>query len=120
MEVVRELEGNDLSFAHIQRKYGIKGCDTVQRWAQQYGNGTRGKVIRVQKPEEMDELKQLKLRVRRLETALADANVDLAIERAYTRLACDRAGIKDVDAFKKKAGGAAGTKLLDRRESVLE
>ena len=111
MEVVRELEENDLSFAHIQRKYGIKGCDTVQRWAQQYGNGTRGKVIRVQKPEEIDELKQLKLRVRRLETALADANVDLAIERAYTRLACDRAGIKDVDAFKKKAGGPAGTKL---------
>jgi hypothetical protein len=65
----------------------------------------------VQKPEEIDELKQLKLRVRRLETALADANVDLAIERAYTRLACERAGIKDVEGFKKKADGPAGTQL---------
>jgi hypothetical protein len=46
-----------------------------------------------------------------LETALADANVDLAIERAYTRLACERAGIKDVDGFKKKADGPAGTQL---------
>ena len=110
-EVVRELEENDLPFGQMQRKYGIKGCGTVQSWARKYGNGSRGKVIRVQKPEEIDELKQLKLRVRRLETALADANVDLAIERAYPRLACDRAGIKDVDGFKKKAGGPAGTKL---------
>ena len=105
MEVVRELEREDLSFAHLQRKYGIKGCDTVQRWAQQYGNGTRGKVIRVEKPDERHEWKRLKERMRRLETALADANVDLALERAYTRLACQRAGIKDVDEFKKKAAG---------------
>jgi hypothetical protein len=111
MEVVRELEENDLPFLQMQRKYGIKGCGTVQSWARKYGNGSRGKVIRVQKPEEIDELKQLKLRVRRLETALADANVDLAIERAYTRLACERAGIKDVDGFKKKADGPAGTQL---------
>ena len=110
MEVVRELEENDLSFLQMQRKYGIKGCGTIQSWARKYGNGSRGKVIRVQKPDEIDELKQLKLRVRRLETALADANVDLAIERAYTRLACERAGIKDVEGFKKKAGGAADTK----------
>jgi len=110
MEVVRELEREDLSFAHLQRKYGIKGCDTVQRWAQQYGNGTRGKVIRVERPEERNELKRLRERMRRLETALADANVDLALERAYTRLACQRAGIKDVDDFKKKADGQSGMK----------
>ncbi len=111
MEVVRELEENDLPFGQLQRKYGIKGCGTIQSWARKYGNGSRGKVIRVQKAEEIDELKQLKLRVRRLKTALADASVDLAIERAYTRLACDRAGIKDVEGFKKKAAGPAGTKL---------
>jgi putative transposase len=108
MEVVRELESKDLPFAEVQRKYGIKGCDTVQGWVQKYGNGSRGKVIRVQKPEEVDELKRVKERVRRLETALADANVDLALERAYTRLACQRAGIKDVEEFKKKAAGQPG------------
>jgi hypothetical protein len=76
---------------------------------QQYGNGSRGKVIRVQRPEEINELKRLKERMRRLETALADANVDLALERAYTRLACERAGIKDVEEFKKKADGQRRT-----------
>lgn len=109
MEVVRELESG-ISFGGVQRKYGIRGAATVQRWVQKYGNGSRGKVIRVEKPEEINELKRLKERVRRLETALADANVDLALERAYTRLACQRAGIKDVEEFKKKADGQPGMK----------
>ena len=105
MEVVRELESQDLPYAHLERKYGIKGGGTVQRWVRQYGNGSRGKVIRVERPKEINELKQLKERVRRLETALADAHVELALERAYTRLACQRAGIEDVAEFKKKADG---------------
>jgi transposase-like protein len=109
MEVVRELEQADLSFVHMQRKYGIRGNCTVPQWVRKYGNGTRGKVIRVERPEEIDQMKQLKDRVRRLETLLADANVDLALERAYTQLACERAGIKDVAGFKKKAAGELGT-----------
>jgi hypothetical protein len=43
-----------------------------------------------------------------LEGALADANIDAALERAYTRLACQRAGIADVAEFKKKAAGQPG------------
>jgi len=110
MEVVGELEREDLSFEHIRRKYGIAGACTVQKWVYKYGDGSRGKVIRVQKPEEVDQMKRLKDRVRRLETALSDAHVDLSLERAYTRLACQRAGIQDVEAFKKKADGKRGTK----------
>lgn len=110
MQVVRELEEGDLPIRHFERKYDIRGAGTVQQWVRRYGNGTCGKVIRVQKPEEIDELKRLKERVRRLETALADANVDLAIERAYTRIACQRAGISDVEDFKKKNVGQPGIK----------
>src|SRR5215207_7504547 len=105
VEVVRELEQGDLSFGSIARKYGIRGCGTVKCWVGKYGNGSRGKIIRVQKPEEINELKRHKERVRRLETELADANVDLDLEKAYTRLACQRAGIKDVAEFKKKHPG---------------
>lgn len=110
MDVVRELESQDKTFRQMMRKYGIKGCGTVERWTRRYGNGSRGKVIRVEKPEEIDELKQLRQRVRRLESALADANIDLALERAYTQMACERAGIQDVAGFKKKADGQRGTK----------
>ena len=109
MSVVRELEEQDLPFAQIRRKYGIRGCDTVQDWVREYGNGSRGKRIRVEKPEEINEMKQLKERVRRLESALADANIDLALERAYTKLACERAGL-EVEEFKKKAAGQLRTR----------
>ncbi len=64
----------------------------------------------MERPEEIDERKQLKARVRQLESALADANIDAALERAYTRLALKRAGITDVEGFKKKAGGQPGMK----------
>lgn len=109
MQVVRELEEEDLPFEQVQRKYGIRGHGTVQGWARKYGNGSRGKVIRVQKPNEIDELKELKKRVRLLESALADANIEAALERAYTRLACERAGIAEVEEFKKKAAGQLRT-----------
>lgn len=103
-QVVRELEEQGLSFSAVERKYGASAA-TVQRWTRRYGNGTRGKVVRVQTPQERNELDELKKRVRQLESALADAAVDLSLERAYTRLACRRAGIEDVDEFKKKADG---------------
>ena len=109
LTVVRELERDGVSFEHVRRKYGIKGGWTVQKWVHRYGNGTRGKVIRVEKPEEISESKRLKQRVRNLERALADANVDLAVERAYMRMACQRAGIEDVEEFKKKAAGKLDT-----------
>lgn len=109
MQVVREVEAEDVSFLEVGRKYGV-GNGTVQRWVRKYGNGSRGKVVRVEKPEEQNELKKLKERMRRLETALADANVELAIERAYVKMACERAGIRDVEEFKKKAGGEPGMK----------
>ena len=108
--VVREVEREDLPYLQVARKYGIRGGSTVQKWVRKYGDGTRGKVIRVEKPEEIDELKRLKDRVRRLESALADAHVDLALERAFGRIACERAGIGDVAAFKKKVAGSPPTR----------
>ncbi len=109
MTIVREVEQGEVPFEQIRRKYGIRGCDTVQGWVRQYGNGSRGKVIRVEKPEEINELKKLRERVKRLEKALADATIELQVEKAYTELACERAGIQDVAEFKKKAAGPRPT-----------
>lgn len=108
MAVVRELEAGDLPFEHVRRKYGIGSIETVASWVRKYGNGDRGKRIRVEKPEEIDELKRLRTRVRQLESALADANIDMALERAFTQLACERAGV-DAEEFKKKVAGQLRT-----------
>jgi transposase-like protein len=119
LEVVREVEVGGLAFDAVSRKYGIHGASTVASWVRKYGNGTRGKVTRVEKPDAMNELKRLAARVRQLERALADANIDAALERAYTRLACQRAGIADVADFKKKAAGQPGMKPSPWKGSVL-
>jgi transposase-like protein len=108
MAVVRELEQEDLPCEHVRRKYGILSTATVVAWVRKYGNGSRGKRIRVERPEEINELKRLRERVRHLERALADANIDAALERAYTKLACERAGV-EVEGFKKKAAGQLRT-----------
>ena len=106
MAVVREMESAGLTVRAMQRKYGIRGAGTVECWLAKYGDGTRGKIIRVETPKEINETQRLKERVKRLERLLADTNLDLALERQYTRLACQRAGITDVVEFKKKAGGS--------------
>src|ERR1051325_10681676 len=105
MQVVREMEREALNANQVRGKYGIRGGGTVEQWARKYGNGILGKVIRVETPNEIDELKALRERVKRLESLLADTNLELALERQYTRLACQRAGIEDVAEFKKKAAG---------------
>jgi transposase-like protein len=109
LQVVNELESEGVTAESLRCKYGIGGSNTVQNWVCKYGNGTRGKIIRVETPEQIDELKRLKERVKRLEALLADASIDLAIERAYTQIACERAGIKDVIEFKKKHPGGRRT-----------
>lgn len=108
IQVVGELEREVVSFESVRRKYGI-GSGSVNKWVRKYGNGSRGRIIRVETPEQIDELKRLQERVKRLESLLADANIDLALERAYTQIACERAGIQDIEAFKKKHPGGQRT-----------
>jgi transposase len=109
MEVVREMETQGLNSNEVRQKYGIRGGGTVEFWARKYGNGLLGKVIRVETPKDMDEFKKLRERVKRLESLLADTNLELALERQYVRLACERAGIEDIVEFKKKGAGKPPT-----------
>ena len=105
IQVVRELETGLINIDQIRRKYGIGACGSIRHWIGKYGNGTIGKVIRVEKREEIDELAALKKRLRQLEALVADTQVDLAIERATSKLLAQRAGVADLDEFKKKVRG---------------
>jgi transposase-like protein len=120
MSVVQELERSGLAFGEVARKYGIAGSATIQIWVRKYGNGSRGKVIRVEKPEEIDQKKQLKERVRALEQAVGSLHIELALERAYTNIACERAGIEDVAAFKKKPLGSRAPSFSGRRQAARD
>ena len=116
LSIVRELESSGLAFAALASKYGIRGAATIQQWVKRYGNGTRGKVIRVEKPNEIDQTARLKERVKILEQTVGSLHVELALERAYTEIACERAGITDINGFKKKADGKPGTGRLNKAD----
>jgi len=110
-QVVREIETGRFSSAYEARQhYEIRGCDTVTRWIKKFGkNPIMTKVVRVEKQSETDELNRLRERVRQLEKAVADQFLAHEIDKSYLEIACERAGIEDVESFKKKAGGKPGT-----------
>jgi transposase-like protein len=107
LQVLRELEmGRFAHRAAAARAYGIRGSGTIEYWARKYGkNHLLGKVIRVEKPEEINESRELRKRVRELEKALADAHLKQRFDEAYLSIACEAAGIEDVEEFKKKNAG---------------
>ena len=106
-QLLREIEnGKFESVWAASRAYGIRGTMTVQRWVRRYGREhLLGKVVRVETPQEINEAKELRKRVRELEKALADAHLDARLDAAYLQIACRAAGIEDVDGFKKKHAG---------------
>ena len=106
-QIVREIEqGTHPNCFSARKAYGIRGVDTVSRWVSEYGKTHLLKrVLRVETTEERNELKKLREEVRELKSALADAHLDLRLEKAFLEIACESAGITDMAAFKKKADG---------------
>jgi transposase-like protein len=108
MQLVKEVEtGRGSAFA-VQRKYNIKGADTVIRWVRQYGTGRYGKLIRVEQADETNEATQLRRQLRQAKEALADAHMELALEKAFLAVACEQMGQTE-EAFKKKHAGRRRT-----------
>jgi transposase-like protein len=100
--IVREVEQEGMLRSEVTAKYGIKGTATLNRWLGQFGSGKTGRIIRVERPEEVNQVGKQRDRIKRLERALADASIDLAMEKGYLKIACELAGIEDVEEFKKK------------------
>ena len=108
MQAVREVESGRLCAWEVTQKYGVGGRTTVMRWVRQLGSGKYGNVIRVEKPDEINETARLKGQLRQAKEALADAHMELALERAYLAEACERLDTS-VEAFKKKPPGGRRT-----------
>jgi transposase-like protein len=109
MQLVRGVEsGQNCAFA-VQRKHDIKGGDTVMRWVRQFGSGKYGKVIRVEQPDEISEGARLRTQLRQAKEALADAHMELALEKAFLAVACEQMS-QTVEGFKRKQAGGPRTR----------
>jgi transposase-like protein len=72
-QVVEEYEsGSSVTF--LQKKYGIGGADTVQKWVRLFGKDhLLNKIVRIETMDEKDRLKHLEEENRKLKEALADS-----------------------------------------------
>jgi transposase-like protein len=113
MQAVREVETGEISAQAVHRKYGIPGHGTVIGWVRQWGSGQYGKVIRVEKADEVNEAARLRSQLRRAKEALADAYMELALEKAFLAVACEQMD-QTVEGFKKKHAGRPRTRRSKR------
>lgn len=113
VQVVEELEqGKVMSILEAQRKYGIKGSSTIRGWLKKYGREhLLPRKVRIEMPDEQDQIKKLKKQIRDLKLALADAKVGEVLNQAYFEILCEQHGIKDIEGFKKKLDTQLSTEL---------
>jgi transposase-like protein len=116
LQLVREVETGKGSAWAVQQKYKIKGAATVMRWVRQFGSGRFGKVIRVEKADEVNEVSQLRRELRKVKEALADTHMELALEKAFLVVACEEMD-QNLEAFKKKHAGGRRTRPSKRTRS---
>lgn len=101
-QVVREIEEDHLSIEAVRKKYGIKGCSTVQNWMKRMGKlDSLPKVIRVEKPDEKNHIKDLERQIRELKNALAETQVRYIIAESRFEVVCEDQGL-DPEEVKKK------------------
>jgi len=106
LQVVTELEAGRLAnLAEARRKYGIVGGETVSSWLKKYGREhLLPRIIRVETPNEKDQMKKLQKENERLKQALADSHMDAVLYKSWFKIACEKFGVEDIEAFKKKLG----------------
>lgn len=74
-QVVEELEKGS-SYSYLQKKYDIRGAETIQRWVRSFGRDhLLNKRVRIETMDEKRILKELEEENRRLKLALADSIV---------------------------------------------
>jgi transposase-like protein len=75
-EVVAEYEAGANVFS-LQKKYGITGGQTIQAWIKKYGTqGYRTEVMRIQRVDEGERVKELEKQVKELERALGKMTLE--------------------------------------------
>lgn len=115
-QVIRELEqGRFSSVEQARLHYEIGGKATIGNWLKRYGrHDLQAKVVRVEKPNEADRIRELKGQVLELQQALGQTQAQNVLHGEYLKLACEQLGL-DVEAFKKKFAGKRSTKRRHAR-----
>jgi hypothetical protein len=69
------------------------------------------KVVRVEKPDEADQIRQLKKQIRQLQEALGKTQLENVMNESFLRIACEQLSI-DFEEFKKSGHEAVARPTL--------
>lgn len=110
-QVIEQLEsGRFSSINEAKEHYGIRGDNTVNLWLRKYGrNHLCPKIVRVEMPDEKDQIRALKKQIKQLQQVLGRKEAEKAISEAFLEIACEKLG-EDVEEFKKKADSTLSDK----------
>jgi len=102
MQVIKDIESGRFNIHSAGQHYGVKGAPTIKRWLKKYGrNHLCPKVVRVEKPNEKNQMKQLRNEIKELQRALGITQAQRVLENSFLKIACRKLGT-DVEDFKKK------------------
>lgn len=102
LQVVKEYEESYLSRLELSKKYGIKGGSTINLWIKKYGSAqSQNKIIRVEKPNEKDRIKELEAEIARLKGALAHQTMVAITKESMVEAIAEDFGV-DLEKIKKK------------------
>lgn len=78
MEVIQEVQSGKISMTRAQRKYGIGGNTTIQRWIKKYSKFGKKKTQELDQMSKLElENEKLKKEKQELESALAQAHLKI-------------------------------------------
>ena len=101
-QVVQEIEQGRWTLSEAGKVYGIRGSHTVNGWLKRMGKlDLLPKLVRVEKPDEKNQIKELERKIRELKDALAETQVRCIIAETRLDIVCEQQGLDPEDVKKK-------------------
>jgi len=102
-KVISEIESGHHSLHSAQQAYQIGGDATISNWINKMGKlELLNKIVRIEMPQEKDQIKELKAQVKELKEALIQTRLKELRADCDLEVAMEMLGYKDKEAFKKK------------------
>ena len=101
IQVVQEIEEGRWTLSEAGKVYGIRGSQTVKGWLKRMGKlDLLPKLVRVEKPDEKNHIKELERKIRELKDALAETQVRCIIAETRLDIVCEQQGLDPEDVKK--------------------
>ena len=101
-QVIQEIEEGRWTLSEAGKVYGIRGSHTVNGWLKRMGKlDLLPKLVRVEKPDEKNQIKELERKIRELKDALAETQVRCIIAETRLDIVCEQQGLDPEDVKKK-------------------